>query len=275
MNIKKIKAILDHLSTRPNKKLGQNFLVNEKIAEDIVKKVKTYPAPWVEIGPGLGSLTEFLEEEKDQVFLIEKDKKLLSYWEQKGFRIFSADALKFNWEKLPKSFTLFGNLPYQIAGSLILETSSLNEKIFSMVFMMQKEVGERILARPSTKDYGLLSVMAQTFWIPKFLFSVGKRDFYPVPEVKGWVLEFKKQSSSVPPDLFLKFLKIAFAHRRKKLLTQLPKSFRKDWNIFFTNQGWSFDLRAEELAPSEFQSLYKEYMRLNDQEFARNPKIRQ
>ena len=259
MNIKQVKENLEILGIRPSKKLGQNFLINEKIALDITEHIQKSLSPWVEIGPGLGSLTKFFDTKKDKIYLIEKDKKLISYWEEKGFSIFCADALKFDWNQLPKPFTLFGNLPYQIAGSLILEMSLFEKPIHSMIFMIQKEVGERIIAKPKTKNYGILSVTAQTFWTPRLLFSAHKKDFYPIPEVNAWVLDFKPQSATVSALCFLKFVKIAFAHRRKKLITQLYKELPFDWKSLFEKQNWSSDLRAEELSPSQFQSLYKEF----------------
>ena len=272
MNLQSLKIKLQELDIRPNKKLGQNFLINEAIASGIAKKVQESPAPWLEVGPGLGALTEFFNAKKEQTILIEKDKKLASYWEKKDFKVFCEDALKFNWDQIQTPFTLFGNLPFQIAGSLVLEMSLRQNSLLKMIFMMQKEVAVRVLARSHTKDYGLLSVIAQTFWKPKLLFSVGKRDFYPVPKVNAWVLEFSPKPLSLSPVSFLKFIKMTFAHRRKKLIKQLPKEFFVDWEMFFTNQKWDFNLRTEELSPPQLLALYQEFTRLNQSKFARHLK---
>ena len=263
MNLQSLKIKLQELDIRPNKRLGQNFLINESLALGIAKKVQESPAPWLEVGPGLGALTEFFDSKKAQTILIEKDKKLASYWEEKGFKVFCEDALRFDWNQAQTPFTLFGNLPFQIAGSLVLEMSLRQNSLSKMIFMMQKEVAVRVLARSHSKDYGLLSVIAQTFWTPKRLFSVGKRDFYPAPKVSAWVLEFSPKPLSLSPASFLKFVKMTFAHRRKKLIKQLPKEFFADWEVFFLKQKWDFNLRAEELSPPQFLALYQEFTRLN------------
>ncbi len=264
MNLQKLKIKLKELDIKPNKKLGQNFLINEEIVLKIVNKVKSSSPPWVEVGPGLGALTHFFNSEKDQIFLIERDQKLDSYWKEKGFSVFCSDALKFNWNQIPSPFTLFGNLPYQIAGSLILEMSLLKESPAQMILMVQKEVSERILAKTHTKSYGLLSVLSQIFWDIEWMIHVGKNNFYPVPEVDGVVLSFKpkKLVSIVDKKSFLQFIKSCFAQRRKKLIKQLPKDFLIEWERFFTDKNWSFNTRAEELSSNQFLSLYQKFEKL-------------
>ena len=260
--LQKLKTKLADLDVRPRKKWGQNFLINKEIASRIVQKVKEQPSPWLEIGPGLGALTSAFTNERKYVFLIEKDKKLASYWSDKGFHVFCEDALQFDWTQIPFPFTLFGNLPYQIASSLILEMILLPKTPHKMILMMQKEVAQRMFAKTHSKDYSLLTVMVQTFLVPNQLFSVGKSHFYPVPEVSGSVMEFTSRDASVPAASFLKFMKQAFSHRRKKLIKQIPSEFLSSAKVFYTKKNWDLNLRAEELSPLQFQSLYKELERL-------------
>ena len=254
MNKQKVKQFLQEQKLKPIKKLGQNFLVNPGLIQAIVKKAQNKPAPFVEIGPGLGAFTQHFN--KKDIFLIEKDKKLASYWSQQGWTVFCEDALQFNWSYLPKKFTLFGNLPYEIASSLVVKISIEGQKqVSNMLFGLQKEVAERIKAPVNSKNYGLLSVLAQSFWSISTLFSMPKNDFYPVPKVEGQFLEFtaKKLNPSVSPGLFLKFVKNCFQFKRKMLFKQLNISSAK---TLLESLGLKPTCRAENLAPQAFLQLY-------------------
>ena len=253
MNKQQVKKFLTDKKLQPIKKLGQNFLVNPGLIQAIVQEIQKHPAPFVEIGPGLGALTHSFK--KKDIFLIEKDKKLANYWSQKGWNVFCEDALKFNWSKLPKTFTLFGNLPYEIASSLIIKFSVENSQATKLLFLIQKEVAERIKAKANSKNYGLLSVMTQSFWSISNLFSIPKKDFYPVPKVEGEFLEFRAKTfpSEVSPLLFLKFVKKCFQFKRKMLFKQLNTAFPKD---ILQSLDLQSTCRAENLSPDLFLQLY-------------------
>lgn len=257
MNIKDTKNFLKEQNIFPKKHLGQNFLINPGIAQKIISEVKKTKGPWMEIGPGPGALTGlFSQEEKSKLTLIEKDRKIANYWSEKDFSVLSQDALKTDWSQLPPSITLFGNLPYQLAGPLILELSSFSEKIQTMIFMMQKEVNLRVRAIPRTKDYGLLSVMAQTFWNIQWIAEAERKDFYPSPKVAGQVLKFLPKNPPLPARDFLLFLKSCFSQRRKKLIRRLPVSLSQA-ETFLSEIGHNTNTRAEELSPEDFIHLYK------------------
>ena len=253
MNKQQVQQFLKEQNFQPVKKLGQNFLVNLGLIQAIVKNVQSQPAPFVEIGPGLGALTRHFE--KKDILLIEKDKKLANYWSQQGWTVFCEDALKFNWSRLPKKLTLFGNLPYEIAGSLIVKTSIEQRQVSNMLFLTQKEVAERIKATANSKNYGLLSVIAQNFWTISTLFSAPRTDFYPVPKVDGQFLEFKakKLDTLVSAPLFLSFVKHCFQFKRKMLFKQLNVSSAKD---ILESLGLPSTCRAENLNPQMFLQLY-------------------
>ena len=186
MNKQQIKQFLKQKNLQPIKKFGQNFLINQHIIQKIVKKVQRQPPPFVEIGPGLGALTEHFANKKKDIILIERDKKIAAYWKEQAYSILSADALKLKWAAdLPKKFTLFGNLPYEIAASLILESCLHQKQITSMIFMIQKEVAQRATAQPHSKDYGLLSVMSQIFWNISLACQCSKNRFLPCAK-SGW-----------------------------------------------------------------------------------------
>ncbi len=247
----------------PLKQLGQNFLVNQALARKIARAAQKFPPPWVEIGPGLGALTNlFLPAEKENLILIERDKKLAAYWESRGARVFFGDALKISWRDLPPRLTLFGNLPYHIAGPLIMESLPFRERIHGMVFMMQREAAQRALARPGGKDYGPLSVVCSLFWRARVLAEALESDFFPAPKVRGRVLAFEPKENAWTDDLsgFLRFVKNCFSQRRKMLLRRLPlpaagASLPQAKEIF-SDMSLDFKIRAEAISPEQFLELF-------------------
>ena len=253
MNKKQVQQFLEEHQLKPIKKLGQNFLVNPGLTQAIVRSIQKQPAPFLEVGPGLGALTRHFD--KKDIFLIEKDKKLAHYWSQQNWNVFCEDALKFNWSCLPKRFTLFGNLPYEIAGSLIVKISTEQRPVSKMFFLIQKEVAERLNAPKNSRNYGLLSVLAQSFWSVSTLFSIPKTDFYPIPKVEGRFLEFtaKKVNFSVSPHLFFQFVKNCFQFKRKMLFKKLNVSAPKK---ALAGLGLKATCRAENLSPEQFLQLY-------------------
>ena len=257
MNIQETKNFLRELNISPRKQLGQNFLINDQLAQKIVREVKKTKSAWVEIGPGPGALTRFFsEKEKKDLILIEKDKKIANYWKEKNFSILIQDALKTDWASLPHPITLFGNLPYQLAGPLILKASVFSNRTLAMILMMQKEVSLRTQAKPKTKNYGLLSVMAQIFWHIQKIAEAGTKDFYPSPKVAGQVLRFHPKNPPVPAEEFLLFLKSCFAQRRKKLIRKLSIPLSQA-EVFLSEINQNSNTRAEELIPRDFVFLFK------------------
>ena len=259
MDKKQVQQFLKQKNFRPIKKFGQNFLINQNTIQKIVSAVQKFPPPFVEIGPGLGALTRHFENRKKSVFLIEKDKKIACYWKGQAYSVLSADALKLNWEKaLPKKFTLFGNLPYEISAGIILKSSLQQKQMLALIVMMQKEVAQRVTAQPCSKSYGLLSVISQTFWDISLVSNVPKTDFYPVPKVDGRVLSFqiKPKKPNVKPDPFLKFVKKCFSLRRKMLFKQINAPSLSEGKTILKDLSLPENCRAEELSPQQFIRLY-------------------
>ena len=256
MTKKEIQEFLRQEGLQPLKQLGQCFLINRRLAERIARTVQKLPPPYIEIGPGPGALTRFFKKE-DLALLIEKDQKQAAYWSRQGFAVVCGDALKYEAFPSPPSVTLFGNLPYSLAGPLILKAGSF-ETVSNMVFMMQKEVALRVQSA-SGKDYGILSVMAEVFWKISFEADASPSDFYPVPKVSGRVLKFlrKKNADLPPPAPFLHFLKSCFAHRRKKLVKQIPACRPEEAALLLKRINKSPAVRAEELSPDEFVRLFR------------------
>lgn len=272
MTIDEVKQILKEINSSPKRSLGQNFLISETVIARIINEVAERDcSELLEIGPGLGALTRSLVnlslQKQVSYQVIELDRKFASYWRQKGVAVTEGDALKLDWQKFAfNNALLVSNLPYQISASLVIERSIKNCGVNQMVLMFQKEVGQRITAEASSTDYGLLSVIAQNFWQVKLVQDAGPRDFYPPPKVASRVLAFerKKQTEIDMPERFLKFVKSAFAQRRKllvknlSLFTQEVGRAKEDLAELLQKMGFSSTVRAEELSPQEFFQLYKE-----------------
>lgn len=261
-DIQQVKAKLDELGVRANKKLGQNFLINTEICGRICEQVKNLnPKEIVEIGPGLGALTLLLRSSGIPLKLIELDQTFFQYWKDQNLNVVCADAILLNWGdlSLQPGTMLVSNLPFQISSTLLIDRSIEYCGIDYMILMFQKEVGQRIIAKKNTKDYGLLSVIAQTFWILDKLFDVGPKDFYPPPQVASRVIKFKRKGPGLQnPVQFLNFVKIAFQHRRKFLIKNIVNFKNVDFEKTFSKLDFSTKARAEDLSPEEFVLLYNE-----------------
>lgn len=253
-----IKEKMQEMNFSPKKFLGQNFLVNPVIIGEIISTVKSLnPSLIVEIGPGLGALTDPLILLQKPLLLIEQDSTLCEYWKNKKTHVLEGDVLKIMWTSfLVKDCVLVGNLSYQIASRLMVKCCSDINDVKSMVFMFQKEVAQRIISPPFSKNYGILSVLSQCFWEVSIVTEASTSDFYPRPKVAGQVLLFKKKKCSIQsPVAFLHFIKFCFAQRRKVLLSRLKKT-NENVADTFNKLHLSSACRAEELSPEQFVSLF-------------------
>lgn len=262
MDIQDLKDRLYELNIHPKKSLGQNFLINPILAKRILQFIKDIrPRRIIEIGPGPGSLTEYLLQLDTPLTLIELDQKLCDYWKSRGANILYGDVLRMEESVFDGPSTLVGNLPYQVVSGLIIESCVRMHGVESMVFMIQKEVGARLLSSNKKKDFGFLSVITQTFWNIAYMCEADTTDFYPAPQVKGWVLSFKKKPKpDVDAQDFLDFVKMCFMQKRKVLLSKLKKQIgTKVLNIFDEVQIHS-QARAEDLTPEQYMDLYKKLL---------------
>jgi 16S rRNA (adenine1518-N6/adenine1519-N6)-dimethyltransferase len=282
--IQKIKEMLQVVGSQPKKSLGQNFLISDRVIDVIVTKVKSYnPEAIIEIGPGLGSLTEDLLKLETPMTLIELDKGFAESWRNRIAQESSAqepgtqenkcveiDALLFDWnsiENKPET-VLVSNLPYQISSSIVIDRSTLDTPAFkAMILMFQKEVAQRLMAKPKTSEYGLLTVIAQAFWKVQTLCEAGPRDFFPSPKVASRVLFFEPLELSTTMDFkqkekFLKFVKVAFSHRRKMLISNLQALGNvnsEQLSEVFNKLNLSLKSRAEELSVQQFLMLFNQF----------------
>lgn len=258
-----LKARLEEMGLSPKKAFGQNFLVSSNVIGKIVAAAQSKPfSDLIEIGPGLGALTEPMLEAGLNPRLIELDRDLIVHWRSRGCDVIDNDALKVDWAGLglrPNSL-LVSNLPYQISTHLVIDRCFGPMEISRMVLMFQKEVAERLTAKPRTKEYGLLSVMAQTFFQMDKVSEAGPKDFFPPPKVASRVLSFTRRPGAGPGERFLTLLKAGFAFRRKFLLKNLKgvvdKSTMERLPEIWKSLGLKDQARAEELNPEKWRELY-------------------
>jgi len=248
---------------RPKKSLGQNFLVDKNTARKIVHQLALRPEDTVlEIGPGQGALTQFIHGQVEEFIALEKDWQLASELKKKwpDLDLINGDALLFYWAKLKKvrQLKIIGNLPYNVASPIMWDLFSQLPTFKRAVFMVQKEVGLRLVARPKNKTYGALSVWVQNFVRPQILFFVGPNVFFPRPKVDSAVLSFepkKEVMGRVQAQKLSRTVKLLFQFRRK----QLGRILRTYWNerikFWFEEHEISPRFRPEDLSPEQIRSL--------------------
>ena len=247
------------------KNLGQHFLHDKNIIKKIISSVQpNIKNIFLEIGPGDGVLSIPLQGKVYKLIVIEKDKDLIPvlskiFQNKKNVKIIHADILKIELLNLfNKKIRIIGNLPYNISTEIIFKLIPLNNIIEDMHFMLQKEVVERIIAKPGNKTYGRLSVMTQTYYNVKKLFDISPNVFIPKPKVYSSYLKMcpkiKVFKNKKHESIFSKIVKIAFISRRKMIKTSLK-------NII---DGDTFDIlsidpcsRPEELSPKNFMEISK------------------
>lgn len=265
MNLKDLVLYrLNELDIKPKRSLGQNFLISDHVLHEIFSCVdRIAPQFIIEVGPGLGVLTEQIIAKKIPLQLIEMDSKIFKFWQAREQNIIELDALQFDWSnwKTPHTMVL-SNLPYQIGARLVIEISSGSSDIEHMVLMFQKEVAERLKAKPKTKDYSFLSVIVQSYWDIEKVVDAGSSAFYPAPKVDSQVVHLKrKKVAPVGGAEYISFVKQAFQFRRKFMV----KSFQKNSKILLevlAQFGYSNKVRAEEININDFQQIFAAYQKV-------------
>lgn len=241
-------------------KLGQHFLFDKNILRKIATVAKTFAGNKIlEIGPGMGTLTEQLLELFENVYAVELDSRLCSYLSEKftsiqNFILLNNDILKVDIESLPVNAAV-GNIPYYITTPIIFKLLEA-KNIDSFCLLMQSEVAKRIISKSGSKDYGILSVNVQFQADVKIAFKVGSRCFSPPPKVESAFVTFQKKS--VPTELS-KTLRLltqrAFGMRRKTLFNNLKELFGDETEGFLREFALSQKVRAEDLDVETFVKM--------------------
>ena len=278
---------------RPKKALGQHFLTDLSVAQKIadalvvdsvggaVPEAGAVPSgntdaamPMLEIGPGMGVLSQYLLEREDiDLKMIEIDREsvdyLLTHFPKASGRVIEGDFLKMNLSYFfPGTFAVIGNFPYNISSQIFFRIIDHKDSIPQVVCMIQKEVAERIAEQPGSKTYGILSVLLQAWYDIEYLFTVGEGAFNPPPKVKSAVIRLRRNSRTelgCDEKLFKTIVKTGFNQRRKTLRNSLKpliadKAAREAWTPeqstdFLSNPV--FELRPERLSVEDFIALTK------------------
>lgn len=251
---------------KAKKQLGQHFLTDLTIARRIADTVDACPAlPVLEIGPGMGVMTQYLREKPRELKVVEIDKESVAYlnerWTDFAPQIISGDFLRMDLREVfgGRQFVLTGNYPYDISSQIFFKMLDNRDLIPCCTGMIQREVAQRIAAPPGTKTYGILSVMIQAWYDTEYLFTVDETVFNPPPKVKSAVIRMTRNSVTLlgcDEALFRRLVKAVFGQRRKMLRVSLRQLFTPETMPpaeFFA--GDVMTRRPETLSVAEFVTL--------------------
>ena len=247
---------------KPKKFLGQHFLKDLGIAQDIADTVDTCPdLPILEVGPGMGVLTQFLMKKQREVKVVELDFESVAYLKE-NFSALEGNIIEYDFLKLKlenlfegKPFVLTGNYPYNISSQIFFKMLDYKDLIPCCTGMIQKEVAERIAAAPGSKTYGILSVLIQAWYKVEYLFPVHEHEFNPPPKVKSAVIRMTRNDTTdlgCDEKLFKQIVKTTFNQRRKTLRNSISSILDKSPPL---SADPIFNKRPEQLSVQEFVEL--------------------
>lgn len=254
------------MQVRAKKHLGQHFLTDLGVSQRIADTIdQSSEKNVLEIGPGMGVLTQFLLNKDKNLQVIEIDTESVVYLkenfrEKLEGRIIEGDFLKFNIDELfsGESFALIGNYPYNISSQIFFRVLDNRERIPFVSGMIQKEVAKRLASGPGNKDYGILSVLLQAYYDIEYLFTVPPGVFNPPPKVDSAVISMKRngvKTLSCDEKLFKTVVKTAFNQRRKTLRNSLKPMMREGMDT--SDTVWN--KRPEQLSVADFVELTKRF----------------
>jgi 16S rRNA (adenine1518-N6/adenine1519-N6)-dimethyltransferase len=239
---KEIKNLLEEYGASPRKSLGQNFLINAKIRDDILKTAELKKSDVVlEVGPGLGVMTESLSRKVKKVIAVETDKKLVEilreiFRNSPNIEIIKGDILKLNPEALgfkTYNYKIVANLPYQITSNFLRQWLEAKEKPKLMALTIQKEVAQRIVAKPPKMN--LLALSVNFFAQAEIIRLVRPGSFWPKPKVDSTIIKIiprEKLLAKIPPEFFFKITRAAFQKKRKKISNTLSEIIPNKETLF-------------------------------------------
>jgi len=271
---KVIKNLLKKYGARPLKKFGQNFLIDKSVLKKIIEAAELKVNDVVlEIGPGIGALTQELAKKGEKVIAIEKDQKMAEILKEvlkefKNIQIIKADILKIDPKIYlkTKNYKIVANLPFYIVSPLIREFLELIEvRPQSMVLVVQKEVAQRICAKPP--DMSLLAISVQFYAKPKIISYISKKSFWPQPKVDSAIIkivppQFRVQVSPQFRERFFRIVKAGFSQPRKQLINNLSKKLNIDRELvknWLLKNNIQPTQRAETLNIKDWIKLVKSY----------------
>lgn len=267
---------LKELEFAPKSYEGQNFLVSDNALKRIISESKiNYHDTIIEVGSGLGILTELMAKLSKRVISFEKDKKLFDFLKKnldcyKNLELINCDFLKYDLLILEAKspVKIVSNLPYSIASQVILKNCWSSLPIELCLYMVQREVAERITARPHTKTYGILSVFIQLYGDCKIVKNYNPQAFYPMPKVESSLIKIvpfeNKNYNFVNDKRLKKIVKAAFQQRRKKCYNSIENTFKINNDSIknaLLDAGVRLDSRAEDISPQQYIRLTEEFVK--------------
>ena len=256
-----VAQVLSREELLPNKNLGQNFCVDEEILRRLAGALPLAGKTVLEIGPGLGGLTEQLLDAGARVFAVEKDHRLCSFLQRDlmndRLTLIQGDCLRVDYGFLPSDFIAAGNLPYCITADIV--TMLLGMRPAGMLLMVQKEAADRFFAKPSQKNYGPVAMVSQLYYRPALLGEVPPGAYVPAPTVTSALvrLEALPDAPQESPKSVLKFAAACLRMRRKTLYNNLAGT--PALKGVLTDMGLAADVRAEALTPQQLLTLYRRW----------------
>lgn len=268
-SLKAVKRLLAKLSHKPQKALSQNFLINPETLSQIVEAAQLHNEDVIlEIGPGLGVLTQALLGHVKAVVAVEKDpilaEHLTHFFESQPLSLVKGDILKTELPPLlvphlieGKRAKVIANIPYNITSPLIKKLLKHQDLFSSVLLMVQKELAEKLLAKPGSKDYGVFTLFVQLFSDPYIVCTVPANSFYPEPNIDSAVIHLTLQSQvDVDTEFLLTLIEKAFSHRRKKLTSNLKElAPSHDLAAALETANIPSSARAEEVSKAQFITL--------------------
>ncbi|MBQ0069798.1 MAG: 16S rRNA (adenine(1518)-N(6)/adenine(1519)-N(6))-dimethyltransferase RsmA [Bacteroidales bacterium] len=250
------------MQVRAKKALGQHFLIDLSIAKRIADTVEAYKGlPIIEVGPGMGVLTQYLLEAGHDVTVVELDEESVDYlkinFPQLEGRIVFEDFLKLDLHMIvgDKAFVVIGNYPYNISSQIFFKVLDYKDQVVCCSGMLQREVAQRLAAGPGSKTYGILSVLLQAWYDAEYLFTVDENVFNPPPKVKSGVIRFTRnqvQDLGCDEKLMRTVVKSSFGQRRKQLRNSVKPLVPKDSEVL---QLPIMNMRPEQLSVEQFIEL--------------------
>ena len=247
----------------PTRSLGQNFLHDQNLADWITAQLGLKPGePWIELGPGLGALTEFAVKRSANGLLIEKDARMCHVLRDRfpDLEIVHGDAGEFDVRELfaRGPVKVMGNLPYYVSSQILFQFTAEPSPVRTLVFTLQKELAERLSAEPRTKAYGALTLLIGRRWRVNYLRTLSGKVFYPAPNVESAVVSLTPRTPGELPECdgaqFTRLVKQGFAQRRKQLRKNLADHV-PDWPALTNHLGVLETTRAEELSLEQWIAL--------------------
>ena len=252
------------------KSLGQNFLIDKNIIKKIINSVQIKQKNIIEIGPGRGALTnEIIKRNPKSLLLIEKDNKLSKALEEqfkkdKKINIINQDILKFDFKKIKRKSIIFGNLPYNISSQIlvkIIKLKKLSSNYSDIIFMFQKELGEKIIANYPSRNYGRISILSSYKLNTINKFYISSNCFIPKPKVQSMVIHFRPKKKIKYKfrniENLEKITNIFFSNKRKMIKKNLHKLLNKEKIESISNLN--FNLRPEAVSPEFFYKITNLY----------------